>query len=168
MGLNISTFSNRPQVNNNFPFALDAINVDGYEKQICYVYTASGENRIFTRQQYYNNGNRPFSSWIELPSGNMLSSVINSISAASVTYTTDLDSLALGFYGFNFWINASGTKGSGVPSVTTLGVLLHLQLASNSYIQVILGQEYLASRTRPSMDSTWTNWKYISIEAMPT
>ena len=68
MGTGVGTFSHRPPIDNtSFPFSLDAINMSGYCRQICRIYTANGSTRTFERQQYYDGGNKPFSNWEELP-----------------------------------------------------------------------------------------------------
>lgn len=92
-----------------------------------------------------------------------LQNVIQSTATATITNTTNLDTLELGFYGFNFWIDGSSTTGAGHPNVKTLGLLMHIRLASNSYIQVILGQDYVATRTRSATNATWSAWKSVTM-----
>lgn len=81
MGTGIGTFSHRPPISNtNFTFACDAINVDGYTKQICHVYTATGAVRTFERQTYYQDAStRPFGDWVELPTRAEVDALNNSM-----------------------------------------------------------------------------------------
>ena len=102
-------------------------------------------------------------SAVDSLNSNSLKTVIQSTATATVTNTTNLNDLELGFYGFNFWINGSSPSGSGQPSEKTLGLLLHMRLASNSYMQIILGQDYVATRTRSATNTAWTAWKKVAV-----
>lgn len=67
-GNNISSMTNRPSPEvNTFPWALDAINVNGYVKQILHVYTAAGNIVVYERIQHYSSGSSPFAAWTKVP-----------------------------------------------------------------------------------------------------
>lgn len=67
-GNNISTMTNRPSAEiNDFPWALNAIKVNSYIKQILHVYTAQANIVVYERIQRYSSGSTVWGNWEKMP-----------------------------------------------------------------------------------------------------
>lgn len=135
--------------------------------QVCI--DAVGASKRIWRRYFVNSA---WSAWVQQPerqeitdlNSNTLQKVVNDVAASVLTKASNWNTLPLGFYGFNLYISVDST-GEGYPSPDTLGILIHIQLAHNSFMQCILGQEYLATRFRTSTTAAWTAWKKVTISA---
>lgn len=128
-GTGIGTMTNRPpeETNVNFPFALDVINVDGYDKQILHVYTPDGSIRMYERIQYYGNGNKVYASWFLKPAQTVV------VGSNAITTTHTISSAVVLKIGRLVVANVDITATSDIAAWSNFFTIKNTNLASNVY-----------------------------------
>ena len=128
-GIGIGTMTNRPpeETNVNFPFALDVINVDGYDKQILHVYTSNGNIRMYERIQYYEDGNKIYASWFLKPA----QTVVTGSNAVATTHT--ISSAVVLKIGQLVVANIDITATSDIAAWSNFFTIKNTNLVSNVY-----------------------------------
>lgn len=164
-GRDISTMTNKPSEEvNAHPWALDAINVNGYIKQILHTYGLSGRIKVYERIQYYASGNVLFGEWQKQPTREEIDALNTHALTTSTLGTLDLNTLPtdkpMRIYLQNVVKNATVER--HYPAQVA-GFLLHFR-ASDWILQVYFGFGVSKIYYRQWYDSYGTvpGWSTIS------